>query len=137
MKRLLIIAVCLVLAGVILLDLAGVSLCDGSFPLEVTVTTRGDEAISAVAYSWEESDAVRQLSRESSQDTIIRPFAGKPISVDVPCTYRVSVVFERNVGYAQYRLLTVAVQYQGGRFEYKTVNIPDGRLERTLLVSFP
>jgi hypothetical protein len=120
MKRLLIIAVCLVLAGVILLDLAGVSLCDGSFPLEVTVTTRGDEAISAVAYSWEESDAVRQLSRESSQDTIIRPFAGKPISVDVPCTYRVSVVFERNVGYAQYRLLTVAVQYQGGRLEYKT-----------------
>lgn len=43
----------------------------------------------------------------------------------------------RELGYAQFQLLVLRVQYKDGQFEYVSADIPDSRERRELTITMP
>jgi len=136
----------IVVAGFALLlwcyDSSSVAVCDGSYTLDVRVKSVSDVPIQSVtceAFANEEAAApsLTDMHRpETSWSATSYPFTGRPLSVSLPFTVRVSP-FGRLVGDFQYRALLVIVTYRDGRRAAKVTFIPHRDASRSVTVDFP
>jgi hypothetical protein len=160
MRKFLVLVAIVLLVGFLLIELSGVSICDGGYELQVQLHSASQTPIEAVRcevltfphWGWgpepDPDDAeIDQFFAKGafwerspsglSWQVDLRPFRGEPFLVLVLNTHRVSVLLGRNLGYSQQRGLAVVVEYRGGKRAGTIVEIPDGRTARTLTVELP
>jgi hypothetical protein len=88
---------------------------------------------------WAGSSLEHLAPSEGRIDSAVAdPFAGKPLAVPVPTSYKTrSALLWSCSRYNQMRHLVVIVQYRDGRREGRLVEIPDLRESRSLRVEVP
>src|SRR5262245_50418051 len=115
---------------------------DGHFDLTVNVSSTAGPLRSVSCQACGDRDLAEHVLKsrrpfESDLWAVIAdPFEGEPLTVKVPVSGRTSP-FGREVSRYQFSHLVVIGHLQDGRRLGKLVEIPDGRVSRTVSVSLP
>src|SRR5262249_22830151 len=139
--KLTLVAATVLIAGLLAYDCCFGCFWVGGFRLQVNVVPSGSREITRISaealmlkewaqYVYEGTDRV-ELRLEPVQFA-----AGKPFTVYVESSGERSA-FGRDLGYFQYQLLVLRVEYADGTHEYVTAEIPDGRRQREMSVQVP
>ena len=143
MRRTILILFAVVVAGVLAWEFVPIQVMiwDGGFDLNVHVESRRPQpqSVTCEAFSHREQAqvvAVRWLPLGSStRSAIADPFVGQPLTVAVPVSGRRSP-FGRELRWSQFQALLVIATYPDGLRVGQVVDIPDGRVNREVTVTF-
>ena len=115
---------------------------DGGFPLTVNVTSPSGRPNSVTCEAFgdrhlaEQILAVQQPPEIMMRATVADPFDGQPLTVPVPSSGRRSL-FGRELAPYQFQYLVVIAVMPDGRRVGALVDIPDGRVTRSITVTLP
>lgn len=117
------------------------AIADGHYDLEISLAPPKDREIVRVS-----AEVLSRVENVESLRVHPEEFAlfgkdvgwveGQPFLVEVWCSRR-STGIGRELSYAQQSVLLLRVEFQRGAPEYIVVQIPDGRVKRTVSVSVP
>lgn len=121
-------------------DVIGEMRWSGGYQLEVTLARQSDRKIARITAEavgrkeWADNIRADPRAVDLRSEPFV-PVTNGPFSVQVRCGGRTSALLGRELGYFNYELLVLRIEYDDGKIEYVTAEI--NRKQRHITVSIP
>ena len=114
----------------------------GGYQLEYTLARQTDRKIARISAEavarkeWADDIRADVLVAELRSEPFV-PVTNGPFFVRVRCGGRRSGLLGRELSYFHFELLVLRIDYEDGKVEYATAEIPDARKQRRMTIEVP
>ncbi len=136
-----VVIVLLVVVGFLFYEFGMVAMCDGRFPVTVTIKSTATAPLTKVAYAVMPSEAIAHEFIQRSDDPVsafifqdVPEFDGDPFTVDVQFSLKSSSL-GREWDYHQFEAIVLLLEFKNGQKVLEVVPIPDRDEPRTIHVT--